>query len=300
MSNHEKIKGFFDKHYKVLLILPVLVLLLSLGIIANHYFKTGNFIEKDITLKGGVSVTAVTTKEVDMVSLENELKNKYPNSDVRIRGLTEAGKNVGIVVSATDISADEISAFVREKLSVTNDQLAVESTGAALGASFFQETLRAIVIAFLFMGAVVFFYFRIPVPSVAVVLAAVCNAVGTWAVLILLDVKLSTAGVAALLMIIGYSVDTDILLTTRVLKRSSGASVFEATAGAFRTGMVMTLTAIATVSICYFLSSSIVLKQIMLILMIGLCFDILNTWIQNAGILRWYLEKKGDKIKPLE
>ncbi len=150
------------------------------------------------------------------------------------------------------------------------------------------------------MGVVVFFYFKIPIPSLAVVLSAVCSAIGTWAVLVLFDVKLSTAGVAALLMIIGYSVDTDILLTARVMRRKTGVSIFEATVGAFKTGMVMTLTAIATVSICYFLSSSLVLKQIMLILMIGLCFDIMNTWIQNAGILRWYLEKKGDRIKPME
>jgi len=33
-----------------------------------------------------------------------------------------------------------------------------------------------------------------------------------------------------------------------------------------------------------------VIKQIMFILMVGLVFDVVYTWIQNAGILRWYME----------
>lgn len=295
----EKVKGFFDKHYKALLLIPMLILLIAIGIIGHHYYTTGNLIEQDIKLKGGVSVTVSTDRQIDLTALENEIRSKYSSSDVRVRGITEGGRNAGMVISITDVPSDEISAYVRQKLSVTMDDIAVEDTAATLGASFFQETLKAIVIAFVFMAIVVFLYFRIPVPSLAVILSAVCSMIGTWAILILLNVKLSTAGIAAMLMLIGYSVDTDILLTMRVLRRKSGTSIFEACYGAFRTGIIMTTTAIAVVGICFFLSTSLELKQIMLILMIGLFFDILNTWIQNVGILRWYLEKKGDKIKPM-
>jgi preprotein translocase subunit SecF len=42
-------------------------------------------------------------------------------------------------------------------------------------------------------------------------------------------------------------------------------------------------------------TQSEVLKQIMTILLIGLVVDLINTWIQNAGILRWYVEKKEKK-----
>lgn len=296
----EKIKGFFDKNYKALLIVPLLLFLISVGIILFHYSQTGEFIGQDIKLKGGVSVTVSTPTQIDMVSLENDLRAKYPNSDVRVRGITEGGRNAGLVISITEVPADEISTYIKQKLSVTKDSLAVEDTEASLGASFFQETIKAIIIAFAFMALVVFLYFKVPIPSLAVVLSAFCSMIGTWAVLILLNVKLSTAGIAAMLMLIGYSVDTDILLTTRVLRRKSGTSLFEASYGAFRTGIIMTTTAIAVVGICFFLSTSLELKQVMLILMIGLFFDIVNTWIQNVGILRWYLEKKGDKIKPME
>ena len=92
-------------------------------------------------------------------------------------------------------------------------------------------------------------------------------------------------------MLIGYSVDTDILLSTRVLKRTEG-TVFERILGAMRTGLIMSGTTITAFIVVLLFTQSEVLKQIMLILLIGLLVDLINTWLQNAGIIRWYAEKK--------
>jgi len=94
-------------------------------------------------------------------------------------------------------------------------------------------------------------------------------------------------------MLIGYSVDTDILLTTRLLKRSEG-SLNQRIYGAFKTGMTMTLTSLMAVIVALLIvqSFSIVLTQIFTILSIGLIFDMFNTWVTNVSILKWYMEKK--------
>ncbi len=144
------------------------------------------------------------------------------------------------------------------------------------------------------MGIVVVITFRNPVPSAFVILASVSDVVSTLAVVSFMGVKLGTTGIAGFLMLIGYSVDTDILLTTRVLRRKEG-TVFQRTMDALPTGMLMSITSFAAVFVSYFLTESDAIKQIMLILSIGLIFDILYTWIQNAGILRWYLERKEKK-----
>ena len=109
----------------------------------------------------------------------------------------------------------------------------------------------------------------------------------------ILGISMSTAGIVAFLMLIGYSVDTDILLTTRILKRHEGSlntRIFKA----FKTGLTMTLTSLIAVlfALVVVKSFSVVLSQIFTILAIGLGFDILNTWITNASILKWYMEKK--------
>jgi preprotein translocase subunit SecF len=116
----------------------------------------------------------------------------------------------------------------------------------------------------------------------------------TIVVLDIMKVQLSTAGIVALLMLIGYSVDVDILLTSRVVRSKEG-TLNERIFGAFKTGITMTLTVIAAtgMALIFMHSTSPVLSQMFTIILIGLGFDIFNCWITNASILKWYMEAKG-------
>ncbi|MDD1670329.1 MAG: preprotein translocase subunit SecF, partial [Methanomicrobiales archaeon] len=109
----------------------------------------------------------------------------------------------------------------------------------------------------------------------------------------LIGIPLTLPTTAALLMLIGYSVDSDILLTMRVLKRQGRLE--DKLAGAFRTGIIMTTTALAAALSLWVVSSLgqiEVIRTIAAVLLIGLVLDIINTWITNATILKWYVQKK--------
>ena len=177
--------------------------------------------------------------------------------------------------------------------SLNESNSSFEFTGSSLSDSFYNQLLIAILFAFLFMGIVVFFLFRTFVPSMAVIFSAFADIVMTLAIVDLFGIKMSSAGIVAFLMLIGYSVDTDILLTTRMLKRKEW-SLNERIFGAFKTGITMTLTSLLAISFALFVVSSfsVVLTQIFTILVIGLGFDLLNTWITNVSILKWYMEKR--------
>ena len=148
------------------------------------------------------------------------------------------------------------------------------------------------IIFLIFATVLIRIYIKNSVPSFAVMLSAFADIVMTLAMINLIGIKLSTAGIVAFLMIIGYSVDTDILLTTRILKRRGGTNT--ELFGAFKTGTTMTLTsiiAIITALIVVYPFGS-VLNQIFTILLIGLSFDLFNTWITNASIIKWHTETK--------
>lgn len=136
-------------------------------------------------------------------------------------------------------------------------------------------------------------YVRYSIPSAAVVLAAVADILMTLVTVNLLGIPLSAAGIIAFLMLIGYSVDTDILLTTRVLREHTG-TINARIWGAFKTGITMTLTALAAVGVSLYVTAgySETLSQIFTIMLIGLGFDIFNTWVTNASLLKWYMERK--------
>lgn len=136
-------------------------------------------------------------------------------------------------------------------------------------------------------------YIIYSIPSFAVILCALADIIMTITVVNILHIQLSTAGIVAFLMLIGYSVDTDILLTTRLLKDKEG-HVNKRIFGAFKTGMTMTLAAIASVAVSLIIiyNFSDALRQIFSIILIGLLFDIINTWVTNGSILKWYMEVK--------
>lgn len=286
----------YDKHYKKLMVLSFILLFLSLVVLGVTYARTGEFFKQGVSLKGGITITIPTT-EVDVDKLEAGLLGELPNSDIVVRSITEAGFTKAIIVEAADTTREQLEEAIRAQgVELIRGEYSVESMGGALGASFFKQTIKALIFAFIAMAIVVFITFRALIPSLFVVLAALSDIITTLAVVDLMGMRLGTAGIAAFLMLIGYSVDTDILLTTKVLKRRrEGGNLYQRTVKAMRTGMIMSLTSLVAALAAAIFSQSDTIKQIMIIIAIGLFFDMLYTWIQNAGILRWWMEKKYGK-----
>ena len=143
------------------------------------------------------------------------------------------------------------------------------------------------------MSLVVFFLFRTFIPSLAVIFAAFADIVMSLALVNILGIKISAAGIAAFLMLIGYSVDTDILLTSRALRKKE-ISLNQRIYSSFKTGILMTFTALIAVIPIFFITSGIPdsFRQIFIILALGLFADILNTWLTNASLIKWYCEAK--------
>lgn len=279
------------KNYKKLLIIPLIIFILSIAVLLFQYSANGYFIDKDVSLKGGISSTIYFEEGKDIESIENLFQEQFPNSEFSIRELSTlgSGQSKGIIIDATSIELSDFRQFIDENF--PSADISIQETGEGLGDSFFKEMVRAIIFAFILMGVVVFIAFRKIVPSIAVIFSALLDIVVTLAIISLFGMKLSTAGIAAFLMIIGYSIDTDIMLTTRVLKRKAG-TLWERTYKAFKTGMTMTLTTIAALFVAFIITNSLVLKQMFGIILIALVVDMISTWLMNSGILIWYLKEK--------
>ncbi len=281
-----------DKYYKYLLLIPIILLLFSFIYIGNFYSKNNDVMYKDVSLTGGTSVTIY--EDINAEALEEALSEELEDLSIRkIYDLITNEQEALIIetVSEGEYTQEVLENYLGYKLDDKNSS--IEFTGSSLSASFYKQLLLAILIAFIFMAIVVFIIFRTFIPSTAVIISAFADIFMTLVLVDIWGIKMSTAGIVAFLMLIGYSVDTDILLTTRLLKRHEG-SVNHRMYNAFKTGITMTLTSLLAVLLALFVvkSFSVILTQIFTILAIGLGFDIMNTWITNASILKWYIEKK--------
>ena len=287
----ERLTHYYDKEYKKLLFIPFVILVLSLIVIGFNYAQTGEFIQKGVSLKGGLTIS-ISNVNIDIKELQSYLSSQFSDFDIGVRALTRAGVQVGIIVDASTQDSTALLNAIETKVGkLSQDQYSINITGPSLGKSFFKQAIFAVILSFLFIAIVVFIYFRAILPSLYIIFAGIADIIFAIAIVDLFNIKLTTAGVAAFLMLIGYSVDTDILLTTRILKRKEG-TIEERVRSSISTGLTMTLSAIAATVVAYFATPSEVMKQIMFILFWGLIADIMNTWLTNVGLLRWYMEKK--------
>jgi len=294
VTDKKKFSDFYNKNYRLLLLIPAILLIISLGYLFYFYSVNGDFIKKDVSLTGGTTITIDSLGlEINIQELEGFLSNKIDDFAIREISDFRSGRQKAVVIES-QIEVDELKIELEEFLDyeLTTENSSIEFTGSKFGESFYKQLLFAILISFLLMALVVFVIFRTLPPSMAVVISAFADIVMTLALVNFLGIKVSSAGIMGFLMLIGYSVDTDIMLTTRLLKRQE--MINHKLANAFKTGLTMTLTSIIAITIALVITSSFseVLKQIFTVLLIGLGFDILNTWITNASILKWYLERK--------
>ncbi len=294
-ENKVERKNWHDRYYKLLLLIPTIVLVISLIYLYTFYQKNNDIIYRDISLKGGTSITVFA--KTDISKLKNFLSQNFNDFNVReVYDFTTREQKAFIVEVPED--SEKVKKVLESYLGfeLNKENSSIEFTGSALSEGFYNQLRIAILLAFALMSIVVFIIFRTFVPSFAVILSAFADIVMTLSLVNMLGMHLSSAGIVAFLMLIGYSVDSDILLTTRILKRRDeplNSRIFKA----FKTGITMTLTSLAAVIVSLIIVKSLsnTLSQIFTILTIGLSFDLINTWISNLGILKLYAEKKGIK-----
>ena len=291
-------ESFLEKNYKKLFVVPIILLVFSLIVVGSFFYRTGELFERDVSLKGGVSAT-IYEKNIDAEKLEKFLEEKL-NTDIFVRKLGDvaSNKNIGVVVEIGDEASDELKNNIEEAtgISLSRENFSIEVVSSSLGESFYRGLLKAVLISFALMAVVIFVAFRSFIPSAAVLLSAFLDIIFPLAIIELLGIKINAAGIAAFLLVIGYSVDTDILLTTKVLKRREG-NLYSRIIDSAKTGLTMTFATLTALSVAYVVTTSFVLKQMFLIIVIALLVDIVSTYFMNSGILIWYCKKRGEHEK---
>jgi len=270
---------------KQLVIIPLAILAVSLILLTINIATTGMPVTPGIDFSGGTAVTIITTETREQITLYFA---DYPLSEVSDMNNGKFLK-FGLM---DDAKYKSLTSVINQKY----PDARIDQIGETFGKTLQSQAVLALIFSFIGMSIVIFLSFRTFVPAVAVVLSAFADMVMTAATMNIVGIPLSLGTLAALLMLIGYSVDSDILLTNRVLKRQGKLN--EKLTGAFNTGIIMTSTTLAAAAALLFVAwfgAVQILIEISAVLLIGLLFDVMNTWLTNVGILKWYVLKGGGK-----
>jgi len=266
--------------------IPMIILLLALAMLGYTMATTGMPVKPGMDFSGGTAVTLFTADSAQEI---RGVFSEYPLLSIG------EGLNNGKYLKfgpMDDSSLQSLATLIGERY----PDAKIDQIGATFGETLQQQAFIAVLFSFIGMTVVVFLAFRTVVPAGAVVLSAFADIAMTGAVMNIIGIDLSLPTTAALLMLIGYSVDSDILLTMRVLKRKG--KLEEKLSGAFRTGIIMTTTTLAAIIAMWvvaFVGQITVIWEIATVLIIGLAIDMMNTWLTNAGIIKWYVTSRGGR-----
>ncbi len=228
--------------------------------------------------------------------------------------LSNSGQVLGREIPVTDSSAKELRELVDstylEATEYYNNQILDTLKGSvefssysfanvmpSLSEYFVSKVFEVLLISVVLVSVVVFIVFRSVVPSFAVLIGAFCDVIIALGAMGLFGIPLTLSSFAAILMLIGFSLDTDMLLTLRVIKRTEGTPRQRAYE-TMKTGMTMsssTMLAFGVLLILALITHISVYYQIAAVAICGLIGDIIATWFLNAVIILWYVERGNKK-----
>ena len=155
----EQQQNWYDKNYKKLLILPLVLLILSLAYIAFFYSQNNDFIKKDVSLTGGTTITIFGENTIDIEDLKNSISDKITDFSVRELSDLTSGKQEAVIIESSieDTTSSEYAEIIlclEEYLGyslVRGENFDVISSGSALSNDFYKQLLYAILLSFSFI-----------------------------------------------------------------------------------------------------------------------------------------------------
>jgi preprotein translocase subunit SecF len=272
---------------KQMVVVPLLIFIIAATIIGFTFANTGAPVILGIDFAGG---TAVTIHTIDTGEQIRAFYTGYP-----LTSIDEGIGNAGYCIKFGPMSNEEMVKF-NEKTLTKYPDASIDQIGANFGTTLQSQALTSLFFAFVGMMIIVFVAFRKLIPAIAVVFAGIADIIVATGIMNVLGIELSLATTAALLMLIGYSVDSNILLTSKVIKHQG--KLTNKMTGAFHTGFIMTTTTLAAtiaMLIVAIIGQVPTLYDIAAVLVIGLICDMIFTWVFNAGVLQIYMREGESK-----
>ena len=202
----------FIKHRTLAMGLSIFLMIASIGVFFTHGLNFG------IDFKGGTLIEASAEDAVDIGALRDRLNN-MDIGEVQIQEfgketdvLIRIAKADGAVDASQDLSAVQV---VRDELAQDYDIRRVEIVGPQVSAELIQTGILAVVVAICSMLIYIWFRFEWQF-SVGAVLALVHDVVLTIGIFSLLQLDFNLSILAAILTIVGYSMNDTVVVYDRV------------------------------------------------------------------------------------
>lgn len=200
------------KNYKIFFSITIIFLLIGFGSIVTRGFNLG------IDFTGGSIVDLTFENPVNVAQVRDVLKeHDMGNSIIQLEnsdGKTEANS---VLIRTGVVEDTELRATMNDLQSkLGNYQIQrVEQVGATIGSELIQQAAMAIVLSWVLMIAYITFRFEFKF-AIAAIIALIIDVLVVLSYFSLFQMEMDSSFVAALLTVVGYSVNGTIVIFDRI------------------------------------------------------------------------------------
>ena len=200
------------KNYKIFFSITIIFLLIGCGSIVTRGFNLG------IDFTGGSIVDLTFENPVNVAQVRDVLKeHDMGNSIIQLEnsdGKTEANS---VLIRTGVVEDTELRATMNDLQSkLGNYQIQrVEQVGATIGSELVQQAAMAIVLSWVLMIAYITFRFEFKF-AIAAIIALIIDVLVVLSYFSLFQMEMDSSFVAALLTVVGYSVNGTIVIFDRI------------------------------------------------------------------------------------
>ena len=254
-------------------------------------------------------ITAQENLEAGLVAQANEMQSEIFGNSTALAGTAlttkmETSNDIGKIESASSNAYAEAkdsyeNNIVSKLSSVASVQsYSLEEVSPTLSKLFISQVIGVAEVSAIVAIIGIFLIFRTFAPSLAVICGAFSDVAMAMGAMAIFKIPLTLASFATLMMLCALSLDTDMMLTIKTVKRREGTPRDRAY-DAFKTGFAMTSTVIVAFIVLLALGIATRIDtyyQIGAVATAGLIGDITATWMLDAVLVLWYLDGTYNRI----
>lgn len=200
------------KNYKIFFSITIIFLLIGIGSMFVRGFNLG------IDFTGGSLMDLSFNKPVTVAQVRDVLKeHKLGNSIIQLEGVDGAQSSQGVLIRTVVIDDDQRRAVMEDlKADLGDFQIQrVEQVGATIGEELIEQAVMAIVLSWILMVGYITMRFEFKF-AIAAIIALIIDVMVTLSYFSLFQMELDSSFVAALLTVVGYSINGTIVIFDRI------------------------------------------------------------------------------------
>jgi len=283
-----KILSFIENNYKKFLLLSVSLFAIFIGIILFNYFKYGYIINKSITISGGYVTLINNNYNLTKAEIQNIL-NQMNITDY----ILYSTPNIIYIESRDQINGTLLISLLNQyyNISIQPSDVSIQQYSSLVGELIFNQFLFFVILTMILAAFVIFIAFRVSNTTLNIISTILFDVIGLLAILSITKYPIGANGFIAMLMILGFAIDNNVVLSTNMIKEKDKPFI-ERVKMSFRVGMLMEIIALYTLLLLYFIVPDPSVKEFAFVLSTATILDLTYYLIGNIPLYKYFEAKK--------